>query len=171
MERENQNLLSILVSRVFTNGPGDLGSIPGRVIPKTQKMILDTSLLNTQHYKVRIKGKWSNPETGLVLFPTPRSCSYWKRSLRVALDNGWQLNLLWYIYMFNVYIKIYTLKNSYSYENDDVSGVKCSTDMKSPGFRSQPEASRQASHTEVMRYNKTVCWPTGVEVDPKHSFQ
>ncbi len=39
------------------NGPGDLGSIPGRVIPKTFKMVLDTSLLNTQQYKVRIKGK------------------------------------------------------------------------------------------------------------------
>ena len=36
-----------LVGRVFTNGPGDLGSIPGRVIPKTLKMVLDTSLLNT----------------------------------------------------------------------------------------------------------------------------
>ena len=37
--------------------PGDLGSIPGPVIPKTQKMVLDTSLLNTQHYKVWIKSK------------------------------------------------------------------------------------------------------------------
>ena len=46
-----------LMSRVFANGPGDWGSIPGRVIPKTQKMVLDTTLLNTQHYKVRIKGK------------------------------------------------------------------------------------------------------------------
>ena len=36
---------------------GDLGSIPGRVIPKTLKMELDTTLLNTQHYKVRFKGK------------------------------------------------------------------------------------------------------------------
>ena len=45
-----------LAVRVFANGPGDLGSIPGRVIPKTQKMVLDASLLNTQHYKVRIKG-------------------------------------------------------------------------------------------------------------------
>ena len=45
------------MSRVFTSGPGDLGSIPGRVIPKTLKMVLDTSLLNTQQYKVRIKGK------------------------------------------------------------------------------------------------------------------
>ena len=43
--------------RVFANGPGDLGSIPGRVIPKTLKMELDTTLLNTQHYKVQFKGK------------------------------------------------------------------------------------------------------------------
>ena len=42
---------------MFTNDLGDLGSIPGRVIPKTQKMVLDATLLNTQHYKVRIKGK------------------------------------------------------------------------------------------------------------------
>ena len=42
---------------MFANGPGDLGSIPGRVIPKTLKMELDTTLLNTQHYKVRFKGK------------------------------------------------------------------------------------------------------------------
>ena len=45
------------MSRVFANGPGDRGSIPGRVIPKTFKMVLDTALLNTQHYKVRIKDK------------------------------------------------------------------------------------------------------------------
>ena len=30
---------------------------PGRVIPKTQKMVLDAALLNTQHYKGGIKGK------------------------------------------------------------------------------------------------------------------
>ena len=46
-----------MMVRVFANGPGDLGSIPVRVIPKTQKMVLDASLLNTRHYKVRIKGK------------------------------------------------------------------------------------------------------------------
>ena len=45
------------MSRVFTNGPGDQGSIPGRIIPKTQKMVLDATLLSTQHDKVRIKGK------------------------------------------------------------------------------------------------------------------
>ena len=42
---------------VFTNGLGDMGSIPGHVIPKTLKMVFDASLLNTQEYKVRIKGK------------------------------------------------------------------------------------------------------------------
>ena len=46
-----------IMVRVFVNGPGDLGSIQGRVIPKTQKMVLYASLLNTQHYKVRIKSK------------------------------------------------------------------------------------------------------------------
>ena len=43
--------------RVFANGPGDLGSIPGRVIPKTLKMVLDNTLLNTQQYKICIKGE------------------------------------------------------------------------------------------------------------------
>ena len=46
-----------LLGRVFANGSGDRGSITGQVTPKTQKMVLDTSLLNTQHYKIRIKGK------------------------------------------------------------------------------------------------------------------
>ena len=46
-----------MMIKVFTNGPGGLGSIPGRVIPKTQKMALDASLLDTQYYKVQIKGK------------------------------------------------------------------------------------------------------------------
>ena len=43
--------------KVFANGPGDLGSILGRVIPKTEKMVRDASLVNTQHHNVRIKGK------------------------------------------------------------------------------------------------------------------
>ena len=44
-------------NRVFANGPGDLGSILGHIISKTLKMVLDTSLINTHQYKVRIKGK------------------------------------------------------------------------------------------------------------------
>ena len=54
---QTRNNLCNLMGRVFTNGLGDLGSIPGQVIPKTVKMVLDTSLLNTQQYKVRVKGK------------------------------------------------------------------------------------------------------------------
>ena len=46
-----------LLGRVFANGQGDQGSIPGQVIPKTQKMVLDISLLKTQYYMVRIKNK------------------------------------------------------------------------------------------------------------------
>ena len=51
------NWLIGLVGRVFANGPGKLSSIPGCVRQKTLKMVLDTSLLNTQQYKVHIKGK------------------------------------------------------------------------------------------------------------------
>ena len=45
-----------LIVRVFANDLGDRGSIPGQVIPKTQKMVLDATLLKTQHYKVWING-------------------------------------------------------------------------------------------------------------------
>ena len=51
------NRLIGLVGRVLANDPEDLGSIPGRILPKTFKMGLDTSLLNTQQFKVRIKDK------------------------------------------------------------------------------------------------------------------
>ena len=42
---------------MFANGPGDVGSIPGQVMAKTQKIVFDASLLNTQYYKVWIKDK------------------------------------------------------------------------------------------------------------------
>ena len=45
------------MSRVFANCMGERGLIPGQDIPKTQKMVLDTALHNTQHDKVRIKNK------------------------------------------------------------------------------------------------------------------
>ena len=80
-----------LAVRVFANGPGDLGSIPGRVIPKTQKMVLDASLLNTQHYKVWIKGKVEPSREGVAPSPTSWCSSYRKGSLRVTLDYGRQL--------------------------------------------------------------------------------
>ena len=57
--RQYKNLFKYaigLMSRVFANGPEDRGSIPGQVIPKTQKMVL-AALLNALHYKVKIEGK------------------------------------------------------------------------------------------------------------------
>ena len=63
-----------LISRVFTNGPGIQSSIPGQVIRKTNKMVLDYAFeckngtwlclwvyafeCKTQHYKV----KWHPPQ-------------------------------------------------------------------------------------------------------------
>ena len=43
------------MGRVFANSPGDLGSIPDLETPKTLKMVLDTSLLNTQQYKCKVE--------------------------------------------------------------------------------------------------------------------
>ena len=45
------------MGRVFFNGPGDLGLVSGRVLPKTQKIVLNAIFLNNQHFKVRIKDK------------------------------------------------------------------------------------------------------------------
>ena len=74
------------MSRVFANGSGDLGSILGQVLPKSQKIVLDATLLNTQHYKVRIKGKVEQSREGVALSPTPWCSSYRKGSLQVTPD-------------------------------------------------------------------------------------
>ena len=42
---------------MFANGLRDRGSVLGRIIPKTLKMVLDAFLLNTKPFKVRVKGK------------------------------------------------------------------------------------------------------------------
>ena len=41
----------MLEKELSPNGPGDQGLIPGGVIPKIQKMVLDAAFLNTQCYK------------------------------------------------------------------------------------------------------------------------
>ena len=93
------------MGRVFANGPRDWSSIPGQVIPIAKKMLLDTSLLNTQHYKVCIKGKVEHSQE--VVPSPPLWCdSYLKRSLWVALDYGRQLLL--------IYIKRYTHTHTHS---------------------------------------------------------
>ena len=45
------------VGRVFTNYLGSLRLILGCVLPKTLRMVLNISLLNTQQYKVHIESK------------------------------------------------------------------------------------------------------------------
>ena len=60
-----------LISRVFANSPGDQGSNPGRVIPKTQKMVLDSAFLYTQHYKVWIKRKMEQSRKRTSTLPYP----------------------------------------------------------------------------------------------------
>ena len=77
---ECMNQLIDQVGRVIANGPGDLGSIPGRVIPNTFKMVLDTSLLNIKKCKVRIKGK--------VERSRERSSALLYTSVIVAIEKG-----------------------------------------------------------------------------------
>ena len=78
--KENKNTSPVkfrligLVDRVFANGPGDLGSIPGR------------GILSNISYVSRVK--WRHPGKRVA----PSQCSsYWKGSLLVTLDYGRQL--------------------------------------------------------------------------------
>ena len=73
--------------RVFANGSGYRRSIPDQVVPKAQIIVFDASLLNTQYYKVWIKGKWSNPGKGVIPSPIPWCNSYRKRNLCITLIN------------------------------------------------------------------------------------
>ena len=61
--------IETLKVRVFVNGMGDLGSIPGRFIPNTPKTVLDASLINTQYYKVRIKDKVEQSRERSIALP------------------------------------------------------------------------------------------------------
>ena len=62
------------MGRVFANVPGDLGSIPGLIIPKTLKMIPPCLTLSNIRYVSRVK--WSNPGKGGVPSHTPWCSSY-----------------------------------------------------------------------------------------------
>ena len=65
--------ISIDMCRLFVNTSADRDSTPSRVIPKTPKMVLDISLLNTQHYISLTKGrvKWGNSGKVVALSPKP----------------------------------------------------------------------------------------------------
>ena len=74
------------MGRVFANGPGNLGSIPPGIIRKTLKMVLDTSLLNTQQYKVRIKRKvgQSRERSSALGVVAIEKGAFWSPSTKVA---------------------------------------------------------------------------------------
>ena len=52
--------------RVFANGPGDRGSIPDRVIPKTQKWYLIPPCLTLSIIRYGSRVKWVNRGKGVV---------------------------------------------------------------------------------------------------------
>ena len=84
-------------------------------------MVLDTSLLNTQYYKVRIKGKMNNPGNGVSPSPTPRRSSYLKETPRVALNNTHiHTHTPTYIY---IYIYISNICNIKSASEENVCGL------------------------------------------------
>ena len=74
------------MGRVFANGLGDLCSIPGRVIPMTLKIVLDTSLLNTQQYTVCIEGKveQSRERSSALSIVAIEKGAFWSPSTTVA---------------------------------------------------------------------------------------
>ena len=78
---------------------------------KDSKMVLDASLLNTQHQKVRIKGKEDQSRESRT-HPTPVWSSYRKGSLRVTLDNGCQIYLRWSLNKFSVFFRMSTFIDS-----------------------------------------------------------
>ena len=64
----------------------NLQRLIGHKLQQTKsKIVLDTSLLDTQHYKVRMKSKCYNPGKAVVPFPKLRCSSYCKESLLIAL--------------------------------------------------------------------------------------
>ena len=65
----NHYYINWIMSSVFAIGPGDRSSIPGRVLLKTQKMVLDASLLKTRHYMVRIMYKVEQSKERSSAFP------------------------------------------------------------------------------------------------------
>ena len=71
----------------FSNRPEDRDSIPGRVIPKTKKMVIEVTLLNTQHYKVSIKRKVEQSREWSTALPNVSVLSLLKRSPSTKFTN------------------------------------------------------------------------------------
>ena len=93
---------------MFAYDPGDRCSISDWVIPMTPKMVLDVALLNTQHYKVWIKGKIKQSEEKFA--PSTQGGD-------VAIEKGaYLLHIYIYILLISyIYICIYIINIIYIY--------------------------------------------------------
>ena len=117
-QKESSEMPIGIIIWMFIKGPGDRVSIPDRVIRKTQKMVIDAALLNTQHQKVRIKGKWSSSGKGVTSSPTPKEP--WGR-FRLCLAN---LYIYIYIYIYIMLSNHVKIENSNNFDWSDQSYKK-----------------------------------------------
>ena len=62
------------MGRVFTNGLGNWGSIPGRIMLKTTKMVLDATCLTLSIIRYRSRVKSRNLRKGVAPSLTPWYC-------------------------------------------------------------------------------------------------
>ena len=103
----SQSGICIMVT-VFANG---LGSIPGRVIPKTEKMVLDPSCLIRNIIRYASRVMWSRPRKWVVPSPTLWCSSYWKGTLR------WQSpSLLYFLHKLETVLENETQKIPWHFE-------------------------------------------------------
>ena len=90
------------------------GSIPVRVITKTQKMVLDAVQLNTQHYKIWIKGKvvQSREWSRALLYTSVQLLLKRKPSGRPRLRSSTSYFTYMYIYIY-IYIQQVIIQASF----------------------------------------------------------
>ena len=106
------NRLIGLVDKVFTNGPGDLGSTQVASYQRREKWYLIPPCLKLSNIRYVSRVKWSYPGKGAAPSPTPRCSNYWKGSLLVVLNKR-ETTLLTYKHSHtfesssNVHIKLY----------------------------------------------------------------
>ena len=118
----------LIGGRVFTNGLGDRGSIPGWVIPKLKKWYLITPCLTLSIIRNVSRVKWSNPGKGVASHPTPQYSSFWKGSLRVIFDYSCQLFyliLIYYLQYFTSNITVFWNPSSHNLNNDHKHNFHC----------------------------------------------
>ena len=97
---KSKNVWDGLMSSMFVNCLGDQSSIPGRVMPKTQKWYWIPPCLTLSIIRSGSKVKWSNPGNGVVPSSTPWSGSYWKGAFgspltKVANFTFYLLSIKW----------------------------------------------------------------------------